>query len=432
MKKLKIHINTLGPIKNAYIELAKVMIFTGASNLGKSYTNFLTYYVFNLFSSDRLKDFIRLRINGDQEKWESFNFSFTGRELRQWMEEDVKRFFAYLLNYSNIPCDIEFEFSKKYEEEVFNVKCEENVLDGKYGGHPARKEFGEYQFKVIQINQEQHIVPTTLKIVLQNLALQVARYLGSHLLGIHIRHAYLLPPGRASLLNESFTTQTQSSKTGMYDIFMRDFDRINNLKMLNMQIVGTQDTSQITNSITNLIEGDLSYNKENIILKMGDETEVPLSAAASSIKELSPLLLWMQTEEYEYDSMCIEEPEAHAHPDMQYQIADLLARCINQGSLMQITTHSDYLLARLNLLIRLHNLKEKNVEQFNHLCQEYDLDGELTLNKEKIGAYYFHKDKETNAIVIEKQDLKEGIPFTTFSNAVQKQMNWDEILDNIE
>lgn len=43
MKRLNIHIHELGPVRNAKIELAPVMIFTGASNLGKSYTNFLAF-----------------------------------------------------------------------------------------------------------------------------------------------------------------------------------------------------------------------------------------------------------------------------------------------------------------------------------------------------------------------------------------------------
>ena len=62
MKKLKIHIEELGPIRNADIELAPIMIFTGASNLGKSYTNFLAYYVFYLFSSNRLLEFFQTKV----------------------------------------------------------------------------------------------------------------------------------------------------------------------------------------------------------------------------------------------------------------------------------------------------------------------------------------------------------------------------------
>lgn len=94
MKKFRIHIEELGPIKNADITLAPVMIFTGASNLGKSYTNFLAYYIFNLFSGDRLKDFIRTKVTEDMEAQKEFNFSFTIDELKLWMEEDVKKFFV--------------------------------------------------------------------------------------------------------------------------------------------------------------------------------------------------------------------------------------------------------------------------------------------------------------------------------------------------
>ena len=102
MKKFRIHIEELGPIKDADITLAPVMIFTGASNLGKSYTNFLTYYIFNLLSGNRLKDFIRTKVTEDMEAQKEFNFSFTIDELKLWMEEDVKKFFVYLLNLSLI------------------------------------------------------------------------------------------------------------------------------------------------------------------------------------------------------------------------------------------------------------------------------------------------------------------------------------------
>ena len=113
MKKLTIHIEELGPIRNANIELAQVMIFTGASNLGKSYTNFLAYYVFNLFSGDRLKEFIRAKLANEAEEKNEFSFEFDTRELKLWMEKDVKNFFAYLLNYPDVPCKVHFDFEEK-------------------------------------------------------------------------------------------------------------------------------------------------------------------------------------------------------------------------------------------------------------------------------------------------------------------------------
>lgn len=51
MKKVRIHISKLGPIVDQEIELAQLMLFTGDSNLGKSYTNFLCYYLFKWLRS---------------------------------------------------------------------------------------------------------------------------------------------------------------------------------------------------------------------------------------------------------------------------------------------------------------------------------------------------------------------------------------------
>lgn len=420
MKKFIIHIDSLGPIQHTSIELAPVMIFTGSSNLGKSYTNFLTYYVFNLFSSDRLKDFIRFKIWDGKIKNDEdfFRFSFTTEELQQWMEEDVKNFFAYLLNYPNVPCKVRFQF-----------EGENTTFDISYTKNADIKTDDGFNIILINIDNTNYAIPTVQKSILQATALQIAKHLGNELLGIQIQHSYLLPPGRASLLNESFTVQMLSSKIGMYDIFMRDVDRINNLKMNASKGSNNMDRQSVKQTITTLIEGDLDVNKEKIVLKLDNDTEVPLSAAASSIKELSPLLLWMQTEKFAKDSMCIEEPEAHAHPEMQYDIADLLTICINQGAFMQMTTHSDYLLARLNQHIRMHEVKQNNPDKFDALCKEMHPNDILTLDKEQIGAYYFYKNKDTKKVIVEKQSLKEGIPFSTFANAVQQQIDWDSMLE---
>lgn len=44
---IRIHINKLGPIGDSEIELKPLMVFTGMSGLGKSYTAFLIYYLVN-------------------------------------------------------------------------------------------------------------------------------------------------------------------------------------------------------------------------------------------------------------------------------------------------------------------------------------------------------------------------------------------------
>lgn len=426
MKDFRIHIEELGPITDADITLAPVMIFTGASNLGKSYTNFLTYYIFNLFSGDRLKDFIRTKITEDTERLKEFNFSFTISELKAWMEEDVRRFFVYLLNYPDIPCRIQFnptectenEFAVRYTQDVSGIVKE--VPKG-------------LDLAMVSINNEDHyIYVLQSKDKIQEICFLTSKYLCKKLLGREISHAYLLPPGRASLLNESYSTQAQSSKIGMYDIFLKDFDLINNRRMKDMQKTIRQATDAKTVKIREMINGEVNNKKEGLVLKINEQTELPLSAAASSIRELSPVILWMQTNDLSKDSMCIEEPEAHAHPEMQYSIADLLASCINEGALMQITTHSDYFLARLNQLIRLDKVKRNKPEAFESFCEKNGWDRNLTLDGSLIGAYYFHADDAGQTIKVERMNSENGIPFATFVKAVQEQIEWNDLLEDTE
>ena len=426
MKEFRIHIEELGTIKDADITLAPVMIFTGASNLGKSYTNFLTYYIFNLFSGDRLKDFIRTKVTENIEEQNEFNFSFSIDELKSWMEEDIKKFFVYLLNYPDIPCRVQFHQMESTEKE-FTVKYTENVVNV---GKNVPKEL---TLTMISINNEEHyIYILQSKDKIQGICNLTSKYLCRKLLGRDISHAYLLPPGRASLLNESYSTQAQSSKIGMYDIFLKDFDLINNRRMKDMQKTDRQTTDTRTAKIRKMINGEVNNKKESLVLKINEQTELPLSAAASSIRELSPVILWMQIDNLSKDSMCIEEPEAHAHPEMQYSIADLLASCINEGALMQITTHSDYFLARLNQLIRLNKVKRNNPEAFESFCEKNGWDRNLTLDGSLVGAYYFHTDNTGQTIMVERMNTENGIPFATFEKAVQEQIEWNDLLEDTE
>lgn len=426
MKEFRIHIEELGPIKDADITLAPVMIFTGASNLGKSYTNFLTYYIFNLFSGDRLKDFIRTKVTENIEEQNEFNFSFSIDELKSWMEEDIKKFFVYLLNYPDIPCRVQFHQMESTEKE-FTVKYTENVVNV---GKNVPKEL---TLAMISINNEEHyIYILQSKDKIQGICNLTSKYLCRKLLDRDISHAYLLPPGRASLLNESYSTQAQSSKIGMYDIFLKDFDLINNRRMKDMQKTDRQTTDTRTAKIRKMINGEVNNKKESLVLKINEQTELPLSAAASSIRELSPVILWMQIDNLSKDSMCIEEPEAHAHPEMQYSIADLLASCITEGALMQITTHSDYFLARLNQLIRLNKVKRNNPEAFESFCEKNGWDRNLTLDGSLVGAYYFHTDNTGQTIMVERMNTENGIPFATFEKAVQEQIEWNDLLEDTE
>ncbi len=152
-----------------------------------------------------------------------------------------------------------------------------------------------------------------------------------------------------------------------------------------------------------------------------------MSAAASSIRELSPLLFWIKNKNIELSSVCLEEPEAHAHPDMQYGIADLLASCLNKGAYIQMTTHSDYLLTRINQLIKLYQFQQNNSEEFEK--SSFVRNKRQVLNPQDIKAYYFQFSESLGHVSIKEQNLADGIPFDSFHDAIMRQIKFDDDLN---
>ena len=160
-----------------------------------------------------------------------------------------------------------------------------------------------------------------------------------------------------------------------------------------------------------------------------------ISAAAASVREMAPLELLVRKGEVFASSVLFEEPEAHLHPLKQRMMADILSAFANAGCFMQVTTHSDYLIRRLNELIRLHEVRERLQDEvrFNKLCQEIGTSPELSLAATSITAYIL-KANDDGSSRVERLNVDDGVPYITFSEAIKKSMDverkLDEILDN--
>ena len=177
-----------------------------------------------------------------------------------------------------------------------------------------------------------------------------------------------------------------------------------------------------------LINGELELREGQTFLRLSSGKSIPISAAASSVKELAPLLLLLQKElKLSGYSLLFEEPEAHVHPKNQDLVADLIARCLNRGVQFQITTHSDFILGRFNQLIRLGNLRREKPEKFKSYCKDNQESENLYLDYEQMGAYYFMV--QGNSVIIQQQDIRNGIPFTTFHEIINRQERVDDLIE---
>lgn len=414
MKKIIIDIHKFGPLQEVSFQVAPFMVFTGMSKLGKSYANYLVYYLFT--SLLNYKDTVRL---GEHlvGKNSSGSFTLSSEFLSTYLHDNVTAFMRALLGDPTIECDVDFlfpEFGEPLRVEYQEVAATEEDIEKRLGSTVN-----------ISINGKKVIRNSTIR----NTALTVRVYslmaLSHRLLEDSYYNALIFPPANGALINTDYSLTSSINPEGMYGRFLFDNDYCTS-------IWSTEEQSPYLNQIKKITDGDVVKEEGKEFLVLDEGKHVNMSAAASSIKEISPLLFLLKNHPIINVAICLEEPEAHLHPSMQIQVADLIAECINNGFLFHITTHSDYFMDRLNQLIKLGNIRKKNEATFKEYCSANGLSEKTFLDGDNVKAYFFHRDNETGKVVIEELPVEEGgIPMKTFYETVEKMRKQDEQIDEM-
>lgn len=389
---IRIIIDKLGPITDSEIVFKPFMVFTGESGLGKSYTALLWYNLITSLTPMRLQEFITKKINGSVKEELTFKF----KDFRMWLNQNTAAFFGYLLGNNNFDCQVNYVFETDDDKPVEMKRLHDEDASG---------------FTRYSINGDIDVFPLDLEDNILMMSFSLHGYLSELCFGKNYLRPLILPPARAAFMGANTT-----SPIGMYRDFLAQLD---DLKTPSRII--SPDNQFFVNYIAKLSDGEIVLENGSVFLQFESGEKIPVSAAASSVKELMPFLLMLQNGKIrQYNSLLFEEPEAHVHPKKQFLLMDMLARCCNKGMLIQMTTHSDYLLGRMNQLLVLGKIREKSMEAFEIFCKEHQFNKNLYLHTEQIGGYYFKR--ENDRVVIEEQDLSLGLPFNSFENTVKSQM----------
>jgi predicted ATPase len=116
-----------------------------------------------------------------------------------------------------------------------------------------------------------------------------------------------------------------------------------------LEISGTFENKIIHGKID--LKGTEQHSLPEIIYNLNNHN-IPLNRTSSTVSELAPLFLLLKHVMRKDDMVIIEEPEAHLHPANQKLLAELINALVTKKIKLLITTHSDFLLGQLSLLIK--------------------------------------------------------------------------------
>lgn len=108
--------------------------------------------------------------------------------------------------------------------------------------------------------------------------------------------------------------------------------------------------------------------------------DLPLSQASSLTTQMIPLVLYLRHYATPGSTIIIEEPEAHMHPAMQVRFMTAIARIIDAGVRVLMTTHSEWILSALANIVRASELSDRRPE---------DLAEGAVLHSASVGAWLF-------------------------------------------
>ena len=162
---------------------------------------------------------------------------------------------------------------------------------------------------------------------------------------------------------------------------------------------------------------------KEIIINVGNDINIDLYNASSSIKQLAPLLLYLRYRARENDLLIIDEPEMNLHPESQAKLMEALAILVNNGIHVLLTTHSPYIMAHLNNLTQ-EEEKPQSVKK-RQAKSLYLKNAESLLNMDQVSAYEM-RDNQLHSL----KDADYGIRWDTLSDvSVDLQQKYFEIYE---
>ncbi len=428
---MKFKFENLGSIKNGELELNDLTIICGKNNTGKTYVNYAIYGFYKKILIGLRNTIRRNKYIERKENNYYIDLQQVYNNLDNINDYVLKEYNEMLYEVFNSEKDIfkDTKISIKHEnlknKEYFYRECES--LSSAYSRFTEAKVIVKRENNILTVSQLEDNASESLirDIILEGTLVLVIR----ETLYKDSGSIFMLPAERSGVnlffkelnvsrndmifnLNKNNTIEEVMNKVAKYALPVSDY--INFLNSLdNKNSDGQEKFKNIAKSLEKeVIEGSYIITEDNSIEFMSiskESKKIEFHIASSTAKTLFGLDYYLNHNASINEFLVIDEPELNLHPDNQRKLARIIARIVNAGVKVLISTHSDYIIKELNNLIILG----RKFEGFEELIEKYDYKEEELLQENRISAYISRDNSITEADIDD-----EGIIMSTFDDVI--------------
>ena len=389
---MKFRFKNLGPVDEAELELGDLTIIAGRNNTGKTYLVYAVYgflrglrtYVskalspdnfhrhLSLFDAPSIKEIVNGLMSGNKVSWYAEPNVLCNEQVKV-LEEAAAIYSKFgIAEVFNMPSKVfsatSFEVDLvggfRENESLGILVSTGGALSLDYDGERIVLSFDNRQLPLFELGDKYSAFEESVKQIYALFLMQCFPF--------HYSHPFILSSARLSI--SLFYKELDYVRSQIVRSIQQGEDSIDKISRYASPV---HDNIDFVRSVPNfstsreqlyqelmlpeverMLGGHFERDEEfRFISRIGGEPifDIPLHMASSSACELLDLYCYLRLEDMDYDAhfLIIDEPESHLDTANQIQFARLLARLVNSGVKVLITTHSDYIIREINNLIML-------------------------------------------------------------------------------
>lgn len=379
---MKVRLKNLGPLKEAEFSLGDLTIICGGNNTGKSYTvyalfGFLSFWR-DVFSIDVPENEIkRLLAEGS-----------IGIDTGQIIRDAEKILSDGCRAYSERLPEVFAAPAERFNETEFQVTLDTGDIRAM---SQYNRRIGSVNTEYFSITKSQKSPELIVTLLMDKDKLRIPTDIITQVIGSAIKDvifSHLFPnPFIASAERTGaaiFRKELNFARNRLLEEISQAEKKINPMDLLlkvykdyalpvkanvdftrQLETIAKMDSfitlehPAVLADFADIIGGEytVTRNDELYYVPKGKRIKLSMDESSSAVRSLLDTGFYLRHVAQPGDLFIIDEPELNLHPENQCRVARLLARLVNLGIKVFITTHSDYIIKELNTLIMLNHDK---------------------------------------------------------------------------